>query len=173
MGYSIRTPEVDDADDLGRVHVRAWQGAYRGGLMPDAYLDGLSAEDRASMWRQALEQPPRPRGTRLVAESPDGAVIGFAIVGSAEGDPDPQQGELYAINVDPDHWGSGAGAELLSAAMAALRSADFANAVLWVHPRNGRACAFYERHGWVSDDVERTEEVLGVTVPEARYSIAL
>ncbi|HUF94538.1 MAG TPA: hypothetical protein VMO52_00495 [Acidimicrobiia bacterium] len=49
-----RTPEVRDAADLGSVHVRAWQAAYRGGLMPDEYLESLSAEQRAEMWRTAL-----------------------------------------------------------------------------------------------------------------------
>jgi hypothetical protein len=39
--HVIRQPTVDDADALGRTHVRAWQAAYRGGLMPDEYLDSL------------------------------------------------------------------------------------------------------------------------------------
>jgi GNAT superfamily N-acetyltransferase len=31
------------------VHVRSWQAAYRG-LLPDEYLDGLRAEDRANRY---------------------------------------------------------------------------------------------------------------------------
>jgi GNAT superfamily N-acetyltransferase len=51
----------------------------------------------------------------LVAEQ-DGRVVGFAVAGAAK---DPQgAGELYAINVDPDHWGTGAGRALLVAAHA-------------------------------------------------------
>lgn len=141
--------------------------------MPDEYLDGLSVADRASMWREALGDEPRPRGTRLVAEASDGTVVGFAIVGPAGGDQDAKGGELYAINVDPEHWGLGAGRQLLAGAADALRSARFPDAVLWVHPDNARARRFYEANSWVCDGVERQQEVLGVTVPEVRYSIQL
>lgn len=168
----IRTPEVGDADKLGRVHVRAWQAAYAGGLMPDAYLDALSEVERASMWRSSLENPPRRRATRLVA-AVDGEVIGFALVGPAGGDEDAEAGELYAINVDPVHWGAGAGAALISAAVEALRASGFVSSVLWVHPDNERARRFYTRGGWVDDEIERRQEVLGVEVPEARLSLRL
>lgn len=173
MEYTIRSAELRDADDLGRIHVRAWRAAYGGGLMPDDYLDGLSISDRATMWRTALHNEPLPRGTRLVAEISDGSAAGFALVGPAGGDQTADEGELYAINVDPEHWGLGAGRQLLAAAVEALRTADFQTAVLWVHPGNARARRFYEQQGWASDDVQRDQEVLGVTVPEVRYSIRL
>jgi hypothetical protein len=79
----IRRPEPRDADHLGSVHIRARQAAYRGGLMPDDYLEGLSAIDRASMWRDALGNELRPRRTRLVAEAHGWTLMGFAIVAAA------------------------------------------------------------------------------------------
>ena len=94
-------------------------------------------------------------------------MTGFANVGPAE---DPAgAGELYAINVDPDAWGTGAGRALLEAAQAKLARMGFAETVLWVLPANARARRFYEIAGWVSDGTERTMEVLGVVVPEVRY----
>jgi ribosomal protein S18 acetylase RimI-like enzyme len=172
MRYVIRAAVPGDAVDLGHVHVRAWREAYGGGLMPDDYLDGLSEQGRASMWRQSLENATPSRTARLVGASDDATVVGFAVVGPAGGDRDAQPGELYAINVDPEHWGAGVGAELLAAAIEALQAAEFSAAHLWVHPANGRARAFYEARGWRSDGVEREQEVLGVTVPEVRYSIS-
>lgn len=165
----VRTPTVDDAPALGAIHVRAWQRAYRGGLMPDDYLDALAVEDRAAMWHEALQRDPRPGASRLVAEDADGEVVGFILVGSATGDDDERVGEVYALNVDPDAWGGGFGRALLEAGEAALGEAGFERAVLWVHPGNERACRFYERAGWEADGTERTEEVLGVRVPEVRY----
>jgi GNAT superfamily N-acetyltransferase len=167
---TVREPVVTDADALGAIHVRAWQAAYRNGLMPDDYLDALSAAERAEMWRTALSTPPRTGVTRLVAEV-DAKVVGFALVG-----PDTDDGafgELYALNVDPDRWGLGAGASLLAAGVDALRSAGFHHAVLWVHPGNDRARAFYAAHGWIDDGRARPQEVLGVEVPEVRMSIDL
>jgi ribosomal protein S18 acetylase RimI-like enzyme len=169
----VRPATVHDADELGVVHVRAWQAAYRDGLMPDEYLDSLSVTDRAQMWRQALESGDQPRSRRLVAEDEEGTVVGFVIVGSAEGDPTSSTGEVFALNVHPHHWGHGAGRLLLEAGVGGLQEDGFVEAVLWVHPDNPRARLFYERNEWVCDDLERTQEIFGVIVPELRYSRSL
>ena len=171
--HVIREPTVDDADALGRTHVRAWQAAYRGGLMPDDYLDALDEGERAQMWRSSLQNPPRPRSMRLVGEAASGAVAGFVLVGPADGDAEAELGELYAINVDPDEWGSGLGADLIERGVAALSQWGFTSAVLWVHPGNERARRFYTARGWLNDEVERQQSILGVEVPEVRYSLDL
>lgn len=166
---SVREPVPEDAPGLGAVHVRAWQRAYRGGLMPDEYLDGLSIDERARMWAEGLEREPRPRFARRVAVDDGGEVVGFIIVGPADGEADAEEGEVYALNVDPDAWGCGFGQELLAAGTTALRDAGFTEALLWVHPGNARARSFYERAGWVADGAERDQEVYGLEVPEVRY----
>jgi ribosomal protein S18 acetylase RimI-like enzyme len=165
----IREPRQPDAGAMGALHVRAWQRAYRGGLMPDAYLDQLSVEERVAMWTEALAREPRPRSTRYVAEADDGTVVGFLVAGPEGGDEAAAVGEVYVLNVDPDAWGTGAGRALLEAGTSFLGEAGFAVAVLWVVPGNQRARRFYERDGWVDDGAQREEEVLGVTVPEMRY----
>ena len=106
----------------------------------------------------------------IAASSHDhaGTVVGFILVGPGADDTAPE-GEVYAINVDPHHWGGGAGTLLLDAGTRALTEEGFTRAVLWVHPGNRRARRFYEARGWSADDAERTQDVLGVTVPEARY----
>jgi ribosomal protein S18 acetylase RimI-like enzyme len=165
--HTTRLATADDAAVMGKVHVRAWQAAYRG-HMPDAYLDALSADDRAELWRGAVARP-RARASILVVER-EGQVVGFAALGPAGVD---DSGELYSINVDPDAWGAGAGRELLEAAQDELRALGYGDAILWVLPGNDRARRFYERAGWTDDGVERTQQVLGATVPEVRYRRAL
>jgi GNAT superfamily N-acetyltransferase len=161
---TVRPATVADAAAIGRLHVRAWQAAYRG-HMPDTYLDGLRAEERAAYWERALRRQDR-RGVILVAEQA-GEVIGFATAGPS---PDPEgAGELFAINLDPDHWGTGAGRVLLEAAQEELDRMGFAESVLWVLTGNARARRFYERAGWTADGTERRDEVFGVTVAEVRY----
>jgi len=161
---TVRSATVGDAPALGRVHVRAWRAAYRG-QMPDDYLDGLRPEEREAGWERGLRRD-RARDPVLVAER-DGRVVGFAVVRAA-GDPEGA-GELAAINVDPDHWGTGAGRALLAVAHAELARLGYEEAVLWVLPGNHRARRFYEVAGWVADGTERTDEVLGVVVAEVRY----
>ncbi len=165
---TVRRATVDDAAALGSVHVRAWRAAYRG-QMPDDYLDGLRAEERATMWRGWFDRSRTDR-VLLVAEL-DGAVAGFAVAGPAE-DP-PGVGELYAVNVDPDHWGAGAGRALLAAVRDALAEFGHGEAVLWVLPGNARARRVYEADGWIADGAERTMDILGVTVSEVRYRTPL
>ena len=162
MGLVVRDATLDDAEAMGRVHVRAWQAAYRG-AMPDAYLDGLDPTDRARMWRSGIAE--RPENLPLVAVR-DGNVVGHAACGPTT---DPAgAGELYSINVDPLDWGHGAGRALLEEVDRRLMASHDA-AVLWVVPSNARARRFYERAGWSVDGAERTAEVLGVSVPEIRY----
>jgi len=142
----------------------ASQAAYRG-QMPDDYLDGLRPEERAAGWERGLRRD-RDQDPVLAAQRDD-RVVGFAVMGAAQ---DPEgAGELYAINVDPDHWGTGAGGVLLAAAEAELARLGYTEAVLWVLPGNARARRFYEVAGWTTDGTERTSEVLGVVVPEVRY----
>jgi ribosomal protein S18 acetylase RimI-like enzyme len=133
--------------------------------MPDDFLDGLRPEERAASWERRLHRERDP-GPLLVAED-DGRVVGFALLGPAQ-DPD-DGGQLYAINVDPDHWGMGAGRALLAAAQAELARLGYAEAVLWVLPGNARARRFYELAGWADDGAQRTGEAWGVVFTEVRY----
>lgn len=166
--WTVREATADDADALGRVHVRAWQAAYRG-IFSDAYLDGLDQTERANKWRDSF---PRPADRRvLVVCDESGALVGFAMMG-----PDRDGlgiGELYAINLDPDAWGKQGGRALLEAAMRALAELGHHEAVLWVVRDNQRARRFYERAGWTADGAEARREVLGATADEVRYRVRL
>ena len=151
---------------MGLLHVRAWQSAYRG-VMPDAYLDGLQAEERVAMWRDLISRTEPP--PLLVAELA-GDVVGFAAFGPAQNAPDSTGlGQLYALNLDPVHWGKGIGRALLREVTTALTAMMFPEAVLWVVPENARARALYESEGWTDDGGVQTEDVLGATVTEIRY----
>jgi GNAT superfamily N-acetyltransferase len=160
----IRRATLQDAPALDRLNVRLVQAAY-GGQLPDEQLDGPRPEEQAAAWERGLHRD-RDQDPVLVAEEA-GRVVGFAVVGPAQ---DPEgAGELYAINVDPDHWGTGVGSALLAAAQAELAQLGYIEAVLWVLPDNARARRFYEVAGWATDGTQRTGEVRGVVVPEVRY----
>jgi ribosomal protein S18 acetylase RimI-like enzyme len=164
---TVRRARVGDALVMGGVHVRAWQSAYRG-QMPDEYLDGLSAQERAQMWSDTLA---RHDDSRAIVVVHDGEVVGFAAVGPAADA--PSTGELYSINIEPDRWGRGYGRALLAQAEVELASLGYDEAVLWVLPGNERARRFYEATGWAPDGTERVREILGVVVSEIRYRRAL
>ena len=168
MSPTITPAGPADAASIGEVSVLAWQSAYRG-LMPDDYLDALDAGERAGRWVDPLGTPPA-RTTVLMATD-RGRHVGFAAVGPCWDD--EGLGELYAINVRPDVWGSGVGTELLQAATEALRDTGFGQAILWVLPGNTRARRFYESHGWHDDQVQRDAEAHDIVVTEVRYRTRL
>ena len=157
---------VADAPAVGEVHVRAWQAAYRG-VMPDDYLDGLRAEDRADMWRRGVDEgwP----GQRDVIEA-DGRVAGFAAYGPERAGDESARGELYAINLDPEFWRQGLGRQLIRHVTAELTSLGFTRAVLWVEATNDRARRFYEVEGWSYDPgSDRVDTIQDAQVDEVRY----
>jgi GNAT superfamily N-acetyltransferase len=167
----IRDATVDDADAVALVHVHGWQWGYRG-LLPDAYLDGLSADRRAEQWRSWLLEP---GGTRTrVAHAEDGGCVGFAVAGPSR-DPgvDDDTGEVYAIYIEEGFAGTGLGTALLRGAVAWLEERGFARATLWVLEGNARARRFYEREGWALDGAAKSEPREDFTMDEVRYAIRL
>lgn len=154
---------------VARVHVRAWQVAYRG-LMPAQYLAGLRPEDRAQRYDFAGGDPAAPR--TLVAIEAD-TVLGFATISVAR-DPDAVgQGELCALYVEPDCWGRGIGQALASAARSDLSRQGFRRAVLWVVAGNARAERFYRADGWTREALHRARQIWNVNVNTVRYSRGL
>ncbi|HEX5461408.1 MAG TPA: GNAT family N-acetyltransferase [Steroidobacteraceae bacterium] len=166
---NLRPAVPEDALSVARVHVRAWQVAYRG-LLPDDYLTGLRAEDRAQRYDFASRDPARPR--TLVAIEAD-TVLGFATISPARDQELAGQGELCALYVEPDCWGRGIGQALASAARSELHRLGFRQAALWVIAGNARAERFYRADGWTHDGLRRAQQVWSVRVDTVRYSRAL
>lgn len=163
---NLRPAAPDDAMAVARVHVRAWQVAYKG-LIPDEYLQGLRPENRAERYDFASLDPTRPR--TLVAAEAD-AILGFATIAPARDEDAIGQGELCAIYVDPDCWSRGIGRALVSAARDELHGLGFREAILWVVAGNARAQRFYEADGWALDGMHRQQQVWSVTVDTVRYN---
>jgi GNAT superfamily N-acetyltransferase len=165
----VRRAGPQDAAAIAVVHVRSWQGAYRG-LLPQEYLDGLDPADRVERWRQSLERAGWPAAGTLVAVH-DGQVSGFAHVGPTRdcGAGDARVGEVNAIYVLPAAWDTGLGRALMTAALGELAAAGYESAMLWVLESNARARRFYERAGWTADGSAKEEDIAGARVTEVRY----
>lgn len=136
---SVRVAEPDDAPAIALLHVRAWQAGYRG-LMDQTYLDGLDVAERTRSWQRSLGEP-RERPRPLVG-TVDDRVAGFITFGPARDTESGTDGELYALNVHPDHWRAGVGSALLFAAHDGLADLGHHEATLWVVTGNVRARSF-------------------------------
>jgi GNAT superfamily N-acetyltransferase len=159
---NVRAATGKDAAGIARAQEHGWQRAYRH-VFPVEELD-RGGFIRPELWRERLEHPP-PGWLTLVADE-HGEVVGFASVGPSRDE--RGIGELYAIYVHPDWWGTGAGRALIERGETELRS-HYAEAVLWVLEDNPRARSFYEAAGWSPDGAVKSDERWGVRAPEVRY----
>lgn len=168
----VRVASTDDAFAVAAVHVRSWQCAYRG-LIPDAYLDALSIEQRSEVWSRILADTDLPRTGAFVLEDGDD-VIGFAHVAPTRDDDLPAStGEVTGIYIVPSSWGRGGGRLLIAAAQESLKAAGWARAALWVLEGNLRARAFYERQGWIADGTRKIDDRGDFVLPQMRYGTIL
>jgi GNAT superfamily N-acetyltransferase len=165
FGMPLRRAEPADALAVARVHVRSWQQAYRG-LMPGEYLDQLKPEDRAARYDFATRDPDKPH-TILAVEGDQ--ILGFVTTGPSRTGELLDHGEMYALYLDPEHWGRGFGVTLVEAGRARLAELGFLKACLWVLDGNVRAERFYLRDGWAPDGERRKETILGIEVNDCRY----
>lgn len=163
-GLTVRPAVVTDADDIARVHVRAWREAYTG-RMPQEILDRLDETPRADGWRRILTGDFPGEESDVWVAVRDHEIIGFASSGRCrDADAAPGRIELFALYVLAAHYGSGAGQALLDAAIGA------APATLWVLDDNPRARAFYARNGFMPDGTVKLDDRWGQPIREIRLT---
>ncbi len=167
---TIRRGEPADAAGIARVHVLAWQGAYRG-LLPDPLLDNLSAGQRQIWWRQLLARPVDEE-IIWIAEGAAG-LTGFASAGGNR-DPGAAEGtaELMTLYLLPAAWGQGIGYRVFRAVEGDLARLGFHTLTLWVLDGNRRGIDFYERVGFSRDESPggiKIERMGDIYVRELRY----
>ncbi len=163
----IRNAQITDAADIARIHVDTWRAAYKG-IVPKKHLDKLSIENRENRWAAALKKS--TAGTR-VAVSDDGAIVGWTDFGPSREADGEGFGELYAIYLDPPHWGRGIGRALLNDAVEKLRGRDYSAITLWVLEDNTRTRRFYEKAGFAPDGNKKNLTIEGKRLQELRYQL--
>lgn len=147
MQITLRKMETDE-EIRGKayVHWRGWHDAYPG-LVSDAYLEKLTletCEQKAFQWRDNI----------LVAKDGE-RVVGFAGYGEA----DPTTGELFALYVLKEYWGTGVAQMLMQAALEQLSA--YPKIGLWMIKGNDRAFRFYEKCGFRPTGEEKKVSSVG------------
>ena len=151
----IRKATLGDARAIAEVHVKSWQAAYRG-LLPEDFLQGLSALRREQQWKMGAENPEQ---VILVYELE--SIVAFcSFAPSRDDDVDrilvAELGTIYAL----EHvWGQGIGKLLWTEAVLHMRERSFTEVTLWVLKGNERALRFYQRMGMRADGAVKTEKI--------------
>jgi RimJ/RimL family protein N-acetyltransferase len=168
MEVFIRKAKLGDEASIARVHVAAWQAAYRG-FMGSEFLNSLSIERKKEMWKNTLKQP--GRGKYLVAEVKNN-IQGFAVFGPArDSDLDESASELVALNVHPVFWRQNLGASLLKVVLDNVSLEKYKTLHLWVIKGNAPAIKLYEKFGFKYLGKSKTDSNhSGNPLHEMRYS---
>jgi GNAT superfamily N-acetyltransferase len=164
----IRPAVHADALEIARVFVESWRWAYPG-LVPQTYLDALSAQRHARHWAAAIAA--KTSASIWVAHDERGC-CGMASAGPAR-TMRYGVGEVYTLYVSPRVAGRGVGHSLLAYTVAQLKATMHASAILWVLENNVRARRFYAREGWSDDGKRGQEEIAGSSLTVVRYGRAL
>jgi ribosomal protein S18 acetylase RimI-like enzyme len=141
---TFRRATADDAAAIAALRVDSWRSTYRG-VMPDAYLDGMRAEESAAMWSQVLTADV-PTVSIFVAEA-GSELVGFAAGMLLMPEKLELDAELTAIYLKPIAQGGGVGRRLLMLVAAALQQQGATGLLVWVITDNQPARRFYEELG--------------------------
>lgn len=141
-----------------KVYCDSWKTAYQN-LLPQTYLDLLTVEDCT----------PDKVSERDVVLVGYGSVLGICHISEARDRDNKAWGEVVAIYLLPEIWGSGQGSELLRYALGKLKKNGFRNICLWVMKGNIRARKFYEKNGFQISGNEREIEIAECRVSEVEY----
>ncbi len=142
--FTIRAATARDAQSITKLRVSASQSACRAALAEQPGSSG-AADLHAAYWRDAIEFSEPQVYVALAGES----VIGFVGFDRSrdKGTP-PTTGEIWAIYVDPAHWGEGIGLALWDTAREGLLEEGCTKVTLWVPLANERALRFHELAGF-------------------------
>lgn len=136
---SYREAGVADAAGIAALHADSWRRHYRGAFS-DAFLDGDVVADRLAVWTARLRQPD-PGSVTVLAEDPDGTLVGFTHVIFED---DPTWGALLDnLHVAAGQQRRGIGSRLLEPSAAAASSVG-TGLYLWVLEQNVAAQDFYK-----------------------------
>ena len=168
----IRTARSEDVAAIEAVHFASRDAVYRGRI-PDWPEVGPPQPERLDRWRQWLADPDI---TTLVAEV-RGEVVGLVTVRATvdDGEDPSVVAEMPTLYVHPDHWRSGYGAALCSAALEHAAEVGYEELTLWVVDLNVEAHDFYSAQGFVPDGATTIDEGASneTVVTARRYRISV
>ena len=159
--------QEQDIPRLCEIYVAA-RRAGEEKIIPQTYLDALTPETYIEKWQGWTND-----NAQCLCAFEGDHLIGFTAFGNVHTRPAGDRGivptysaEIFAIYVDPAHWGKGAGKLLLREAGKTLQEGRHNGIILWVLKDNERAVDFYLKYGGQKVGKQKVE-IGGRTVIES------
>jgi GNAT superfamily N-acetyltransferase len=141
--FAIRPARLADAEGIARAHTASWQTSYRG-LLPDAVLARIDADQRTASWRRTLQD--RSVLTLVAYDTTHHDVVGFCDAGRTRGNT-TYAAEVYRIYLEHHAKRHGLGREMFEQVADWLRGQQLHSLIIWVLDGNHHARRFYEAMG--------------------------
>ena len=168
--FPVRMATMRDVKAIAALHNATVKDAYMG-MLGELNLPIMALDKRERFWREAVEYAEPQVQVALYGER----IIGF--VGydrSRDEKSKATMGEIWAIYVDADFVGLGAGLSLWDAAQEGLLEEECTDVSIWLPIANERAMRFFELAGFKRDmSSAKTVAIGGVKVEEMRLQRSL
>jgi ribosomal protein S18 acetylase RimI-like enzyme len=153
---AIRRLDPSDVDAVVDLSIRAWTPVFASleRALGPALFDAMHPDGWESLQAAAVRATLQAADFDVWVADHDGTPVGFVAVRLL---PDHDIGEVYMIAVDPDHQGRRIGRELTDHAVAHIRDAGLAIAMIETggDPGHAPARALYEHAGFVRLPIAR------------------
>lgn len=166
--FKIRKSALGDEHSIAKVHIQAWQEAYKG-LLPQSYLDTLPKElnNRTVMWNNAIKNPQRWLWVATVNDE----IVGFVVFGPPRDKNREGFIELGAIYLLEKYKGQGIGYSLLTTGFNFMSGLGYNKSYCWVLKGNP-TIKFYEKTGGAFSGQSKFDEIGSVKFEELAYDWA-
>ena len=167
IGPFVRAANIDDAREIARVHVHAWQKAYQG-VLNRHFLRSMEIAKVMAGWEEQLAIDCQ---NVQVVDNGAGRVIAWATWGRPRDvDVTSDCAEIYGFYCDPKFWGKGPATMLMNEVLAQLTEKRYANVILWTLEANPRARRFYAKHSFLPDGKRKLFVHVAGRAEQIRYA---
>ena len=164
MQFIIRSASLDDAYDMACIHTITWKTSYRG-LIPGWYLDSLNVEESFEKTKKKFNMHTVSRYVGVL----DGEIIAMLVIHKSFDEDKPESGEIGALYVLPEYQCRGYGKQLMTFAIAELKSSGFHNIIVWTLKDSAQSNAFYQKCGFQLEGATKSLNI--INSPAVRYNM--
>lgn len=138
----IRRAVISDARKVAEVHLNTWRSTYSG-IIDKEYLNRLSIDDFEKSRENTIRNE---KLHNIIAETPNGKIVGFAISGYERTNDQTYKGEISAIYLLEEYQNIGIGKLLFDECVNSLIRDNFNSMKIWVLKAN-KYQKFYKKFG--------------------------
>lgn len=136
---NIKKPQVEDALEMARLIIAAWQQTYKG-LIDDEFLKNMKEEESKKRWEQEIYE-----NKNVLVYKENNEILG--VIKYEEAESEKGCGEVYVLYVKPEEKRKGIGTKLFNTAEQELLKCGYKKMLVWCLNGNKIGENFYLKSG--------------------------